>query len=132
MIDVVNQKAIIWRRPADEVGLEYEVAEIPAELQGALAAALRELIDAVSNKDDAIAEMVIEEKPDHSSTVQGGHPPLDLQDRDGSCAVRFGVQEKRRAVARGCRGRLPPSPLDVPPPKGIVPGSDQTVDVALR
>src|SRR5437762_7635613 len=62
MIDVVNQKAIIYD-DTDEVGLKYEVTEIPADLKEAAQAALAELIDAVSNKDDHIAELVIENKP---------------------------------------------------------------------
>ena len=62
VIDVVNQKAIVYDE-SDEVGLKYAVTDIPAELKDAAAAALAELIDAVSNKDDVIAEMVIENKP---------------------------------------------------------------------
>jgi elongation factor G len=64
LIDVVNQKAFVWG--AGDVGgegLNYEVKDIPAEHQERAKAALAELIDAVSNKDDTIAEMVIEEKP---------------------------------------------------------------------
>src|SRR6266404_5864734 len=62
VIDIVNQKAIVYD-PADEVGLKYELTEIPAELKDAAEAALSELIDAVSNKADTIAELVIENKP---------------------------------------------------------------------
>src|SRR5690348_17234462 len=62
VIDVVNQKAIAYDTN-DEVGLKYQITEIPAELKDSAAAALAELIDAVSNKDDVIAELVIEEKP---------------------------------------------------------------------
>src|SRR5207244_4149548 len=62
VIDVVNQKAIVYD-PNDEVGLKYEVTEIPADLKDSAATALAELIDAVSNKDDEIAELVIENKP---------------------------------------------------------------------
>src|SRR5579872_3003618 len=64
VIDIVNQKAIVWG-PGDIAfeGLNYEVKDIPAEHQERAKAALAELIDAVSNKDDAIAELVIEEKP---------------------------------------------------------------------
>src|SRR5689334_4911878 len=64
IIDVVNQKAVVWG-PGDVVneGLNYEIKEIPAEHQERAKAALAELIDAVSNKDDLIAELVIEEKP---------------------------------------------------------------------
>src|SRR5215475_728601 len=62
VIDVVNQKAIVYDMN-DEVGLKYEVTEIPDDLKESAKAALAELIDAVSNKDDTIAEMVIENKP---------------------------------------------------------------------
>src|SRR5574342_240000 len=55
VIDVVNQTAIWWGAGdvANE-GLNYEVKDIPAELKGKAQAALKELIEAVSNKDDAI------------------------------------------------------------------------------
>src|ERR1700739_1153260 len=64
VVDVVNQKAIVWG-PGDVVneGLKYEVKEIPAHPKEKEADALHDLIDAVSNKDDAIAELVLEEKP---------------------------------------------------------------------
>src|SRR5713226_591639 len=62
VIDVVNQKAVVYDEN-DEVGLKYEITDIPADLKDAAEAALAELIDAVSNKDDTIAEMVIENKP---------------------------------------------------------------------
>src|SRR5256712_4735534 len=62
VIDVVNQKAIVYD-DNDEVGLKYEITDIPAELKESAQAAYAELVDAVSNKDDAIAELVIENKP---------------------------------------------------------------------
>src|SRR6266404_3895468 len=62
VIDIVNQKAIVYDEN-DEVGLKYEITDIPSELKESSQAALAELIDAVSNKDDTIAELVIENKP---------------------------------------------------------------------
>src|SRR5208283_5203505 len=63
VIDVVNQKAVTWGAgEAVREGLQYEVTEIPAALQDDAQAALDELIDAVANKDDVIAELVIEER----------------------------------------------------------------------
>src|ERR1700747_352385 len=62
VIDIVNQKAIVYDEN-DEVGLKYQVTDIPAELKDSAQAALAELVDAVSNKDDTIAELVIENKP---------------------------------------------------------------------
>src|SRR5438045_2045945 len=62
VVDIVNQKAIVYD-DADEAGLKYETTDIPAELKDAAQAALTELTDAVSNKDDVVAELVIENKP---------------------------------------------------------------------
>src|SRR5579863_1616029 len=64
LIDVVNQKCF-WFGEGDVTneGLNYEVREIPAEHKERASQALEELIEAVSNKDDAIAELVLEEKP---------------------------------------------------------------------
>src|SRR2546425_7502117 len=62
VIDVVNQKAIFYDQN-DEVGLKYQVGEIPDEDKERARAARAELIDAISNKDDQIAELVIENKP---------------------------------------------------------------------
>src|SRR5256885_5228473 len=62
VIDVVNQKAIVYD-DTDEVGLKYQVTDIPAELKDSAEAAFAELVDAVSNKDDTIAELVIDNKP---------------------------------------------------------------------
>ena len=60
VIDLVNQKAIVWG-PGDVAneGLKYEITEIPDALKEKAKTALEELIDAVSNKDDAIAELVL-------------------------------------------------------------------------
>ena len=64
VIDVVNQKAVIWGEgDLTTEGLVYEVKDIPAEHKARAEAALAELIDAVSNKDDEIANLVLEEKP---------------------------------------------------------------------
>ena len=62
IIDVVNQKAIVYDS-ADDSGMKFEVTDIPAELRDYAKLALTELIEAVSDKDDAIAELVIHEKP---------------------------------------------------------------------
>jgi len=63
VIDVVNQKVVYWGPTEANEGLNYEIKDIPPEDQERAKAALAELIDAVSKQDDAIAEMVLEEKP---------------------------------------------------------------------
>src|SRR5689334_20318040 len=129
VIDVVNQKAIVYDSN-DEVGLKYQVTDIPAELKDSATAALAELIDAVSNKDDAIAELVIEEKPITPQVLKAAIRRLTCKIElipvlCGSAFKKRGVQPLVDAVVDYL-----PSPLDVPPPVGIVPDTtDQTVEV---
>ena len=129
VIDLVNQKAVVYD-PADEVGLKYSVIEIPAELKDSAQAALAELIDAVSNKDDVIAEMVINNKPITPKELKPAIRRLTCKIElvpvlCGSAFKKRGVQPLLDAVIDYL-----PSPLDVPPAVGIVPGSDQQAEVA--
>ena len=129
VIDLVNQKAIIYD-DADEVGLKYAVAEIPAELKDSAQAALAELIDAVSNKDDTIAEMVIENKPITPQILKAAIRRLTCKIElvpvlCGSAFKKRGVQPLVDAVVDYL-----PSPLDIPAAQGIAPDSLQKVEVA--
>src|SRR5690349_1666463 len=128
VIDVVNQKAIIYD-DADEVGLKYEVTDVPAELKDAAQGALAELIDAVSNKDDQIAELVIENKPITAKELKPAIRRLTCKIElvpvlCGSAFKKRGVQPLVDAVVDYL-----PSPIDVPPAVGIVPESSQQVEV---
>ncbi len=125
LIDVVNQKALIWGAGdvANE-GLKYEITDVPAEMKEEAASALRALIDAVSNKDDAIAEMVLEEKPISAPELKAAIRRLtcNLEMVPVMCGSAFkkkGVQPLVDAVIDYL-----PCPLDVPPAKGHVPGSE--------
>ena len=128
VIDVVNQKAIVYD-PNDETGLKYQVSDIPADLNDSAKAALAELIDAVSNKDDKIAELVIENKPIAPEVLKAAIRRLTCRIElvpvlCGSAFRKRGVQPLVDAVVDYL-----PSPLDVPPAFGIAPGTDATVEV---
>jgi elongation factor G len=128
VIDVVNQKAIVYD-PDDEYGLKYQITEIPDALKESAAAALAELIDAVSNKDDKVAELVIENKPVTAEVLKAAIRRLTCRIElvpvlCGSAFRKRGVQPLVDAVIDYL-----PSPLDVPSAVGIAPGSDTAVDV---
>ncbi len=128
VIDVVNQKAIIYDEK-DESGLKYEVTDIPDDLKEYAASTLAELIDAVSNKDDAIAEMVIDNKPITPELLKAAIRRLTCKIEMipvlcGSAFKKRGVQPLVDAVIDYL-----PSPLDVPPARGMIPGTDQEADV---
>ena len=130
VIDVVNQKAIVWG-PGDLTteGLKYEIKEIPADLKEKSAAALKELIEAVSNKDDAIAELVLEDKPIEPLVLKAAIRRLTCKIEMipvlcGSAFKKKGVQVLVDAVVDYL-----PSPLDVPPAEGLEPGTENVVHV---
>jgi elongation factor G len=130
VIDVVNQKAIIWGEgDLTNEGLKYEVTEIPAAHQERAQAALAELIDAVSNKDDSIAELVLEEKP---ITV----PVLKAAIRRLTCKIELipvlcGTAFKKKGIQVLIDAVVDylPSPLDIPPAQGMVPDTEDTLEV---
>jgi len=130
VIDVVNQKAIVWGAGdiASE-GLNYEVRDIPAEHQARAAAALKDLIEAVSNKDDAIAELVLEEKPIDAATLKAGIRRLTCKIE--MVPVLCGSAFKKKAVQVLVDAVVDylPGPLDVPGAEGLEPGTDKVVHV---
>jgi elongation factor G len=128
VIDVVNQKAVVYD-PSDEAGLKYSITDIPAELKESSQAALAELIDAVSNKDDLIAELVIENKPVTPQILKAAIRRLTCKLEmvpvlAGSAFRKRGVQPLVDAVVDYL-----PSPLDVPPAIGINAAGDGKVEV---
>jgi elongation factor G len=125
VIDVIDQKAIIYDIK-DEVGLKYSVTEIPVEDRERAKFALDELIDAVANKDDQIAELVIEEKPIDSVVLKRAIRRLTCINElvpvlCGSAFKKRGVQPLVDAVVDYL-----PSPLDVPPAVGQEPDSPES------
>ncbi|MBI3871096.1 MAG: elongation factor G [Verrucomicrobia bacterium] len=131
VIDIVNQKAISWG--SGEVvneGLKYDVKEIPEALKARSAAALAELIEAVSNKDDVIAELVLEEKPIAPEILKAAIRRLTCKIElvpvlCGSAFKKKGVQCLVDAVVDYL-----PSPMDIPAATGHVPGEDAKIEVA--
>ena len=130
VIDIVNQKAIIWGAgDLTTEGLNYDVREIPAELKDKAAAALLELIEAVSNKDDVIAELVLNEKPIDAPTLKAGIRRLTCKIE--LVPVLCGSAFKKKAVQVLVDAVVDylPSPLDVPGAVGHEPGTDTVVEV---
>jgi elongation factor G len=121
VIDVVNQKAIVYDE-SDELGRKYEVTEIPDELEERARMALTELIDAVSNKDDEIAEMVIEDQPIEPQVLKQAIRRLTCKNE--LVPVLCGSAFKKRAVQPLVDAVVDylPSPLDVPAARGQDPG----------
>src|SRR5665213_1227060 len=129
VIDVVNQKAVNWGPTEANEGLNYEVTEIPAEHKERAAKALADLIEAVSNKDDAIAELVLDEKPVDAATLKAAIRRLTCKIE--MVPVLCGSAFKKKAVQILVDAVVDylPSPLDVPGAEGLEPGTENKVMV---
>ena len=129
VIDVVNQKTIYWGPGEANEGLNYEIKEIAPEDKARAEAALAELIDAVSNKDDEIANLVLEEKPITA-------PMLKAAIRRLTCKIEIipvlcGSAFKKKAVQVLVDAVVDylPSPMDIPPAEGHELGTEVVVKV---
>jgi len=130
IIDVVSQKAILYD-PSDEMGLKYQVADISEEDQGRARFALAELIDGVANKDDEIAELVIEDKPIDPFVLKRAIRRLTCKIE--LVPVMCGSAFKKKAVQPLVDAVIDylPSPLDIPPAVGQdADDSESRIEVA--
>jgi elongation factor G len=122
VIDLVEMKAIVYK---DDLGQEFEVTEIPAELLEQAQEYHHRLIDAVSNFDDEVLEAYLEDESSVSpELIKRGIRIGTLSDEItpvllGSAFKNKGVQPLLDAVIDYL-----PSPLDVPAIHGLDPKTD--------
>jgi elongation factor G len=129
VIDIVNQKTIYWGPTEANEGLNYEIRDIAPADQERAKAALAELIDAVSNKDDEIASLVLEEKPITAPLLKAAIRRLTCKIEMvpvlcGSAFKKKGVQVLVDAVVDYL-----PGPLDIPCAEGLIPGTEDKIKV---
>src|SRR3954462_4418319 len=116
IIDLVGMKAITY---LDDLGKDVVEGEIPAAYADAAAAAREHLLNEVSDYDDELVELILEEAdiPDEKLVSAIRKATLDMSITPVLCGSSFknkGVQPLLDAVLDYL-----PSPLDVPPIKGV-------------
>ena len=123
VVDLIARKAILY--DDNTKGAQFEVSEIPNDLLQSAEHYRTEMIEALADIDDAIAEAYLEEgdvpEPMIREAIRKG--TLSLQIVPVLCGAAFknkGVQPLLDAVVDYL-----PSPADVPPIMGIVPGSNR-------
>ena len=129
IVDLINMKAIIY---TDELGKEFEVVEIPASHTDVAADAREHLLDEVSNYDDELVELILEEAEIPAAKLIAAirAATLDNQITPVLCGSSFknkGVQPLLDAVID-----FLPSPLDVPPVDGMEPVRGDEDRAAVR
>ncbi len=124
IIDLVTSKMIIYK---DDLGKEIEVTDIPEELKDEAELSRIEMIEAIAESNDDLMMAYLEgeeisaevlKEIIRQATVTGKVVPVLC----GSSYKNKGVQLLLDAIVDYL-----PSPLDIPPVIGVVPGSDQEV-----
>jgi elongation factor G len=132
IIDLVENHAIIYK---DDLGKEQEIAEIPDNLKAAAAEAREHLLNEVSDYDDELVELILEEAEIPVEKLKAAIRKATLSSQltpvlCGSAFKNKGVQPLLDAIIDYL-----PSPLDVPAIEGHAPArgsSNGDEEVILR
>ena len=119
VVDLVDMKARVWEIGADDLGAKWEDQDIPADLVDQATEYRAHLIEAISEHDETLLEKFIgEEEISHEEIVEGIRTAtLNGDITPVLCGTAFknkGVQLLLDAVVAYL-----PSPLDIPPVKGV-------------
>lgn len=125
IVDLVKMEAIIYE---DELGTVMDETEIPDELKDLAEEYREKLLEAVSEQDETILEKYLEgeeitEEEIHTAlrkgTINGDLVPVVC----GSSYKNKGIQPMLDAIVRYL-----PSPLDLPPVKGMALGTGEEIE----
>jgi elongation factor G len=125
--DVVNKKAIIYLDD-EKMGSNYIIEEIPAEAKDLVDNAYDELVSAIADLDEEIGMAFLEEQPITIPMLKAGIRRQTIANKfvpvvGGSAFKNKGVQYLVDAVIDYL-----PSPIDIPPAKGMDPDTLAPVD----
>ena len=126
VVDLITKEAIIWND--DDLGVSYEVVEIPDDLKDLVDEWRQKLVESVAEYDDNLLEKFFEDpdsitKEEMMSAIRKA--VIDMSFSPVLCGSAFknkGVQVLLDVVCSYL-----PSPLDLPPIIGLNPENDQEV-----
>jgi elongation factor G len=123
VVDIVRMRALTWRGET-KMGEDYEIEEIPADLQELAEQRHQELIERLADVDDAIAEKFLDGEELSAEELEAGIRQGVISNSFTAvvCGTSFknkGVQPLLDAVVKYL-----PSPQDVPAIDGFKPGDE--------
>ena len=126
-LDVLNKKAIIYLDD-EKMGSNYRVEEVPADLVDLVDSAYADLVSAIADLDDEIGMAFMEEQEITTVMLKAGIRRQTIANKfvpvvGGSAFKNKGVQYLVDAVIDYL-----PSPIDIPPAKGMDPDTLAPMD----
>ena len=125
IVDLVEMKADVYY---DDMGKDMRVEDIPDDMMELAQEYRTKLIDAVSDLDDEIMMLALDEKPVPTDLIRKAirHGTLENEFVPVVCGTSYknkGVQKLLDAIVD-----YMPAPTDVPAIKGTVPGKDEETE----
>ncbi|MFQ5844337.1 MAG: GTP-binding protein [Planctomycetota bacterium] len=119
VVDLVEERALLW--PSGGLGDTYDVGPVPTELATAAALGRQELVVAVGEVDERVAERYVHDEPVDAETLRAGLRRATLCGRAfpvlcGAALRNKGIQPLLDAVVAYL-----PAPDEVAPPRGLHP-----------
>lgn len=128
VIDMIENKALVWR---DDLGEKFEELEVPEDLKERVAVLREQLVEAACEQDDQLMEKYLGGETLTNDEIRKGlrKATLALQITPVFCGSAF----KKKGVQPLLDGVVAflPSPLDVPPVEGKDP-KDETKAIAVK
>jgi elongation factor G len=125
VVDLIKMKGVVW--VGDDLGAKFEYIDIPADLADKAKEYRTKLVETAVEMDDAAMEAYLDGKePDEDTLIKcirkGTITKAFVPVICGAAFKNKGVQPLLDAVVRYL-----PSPLDMPPVEGTLPGKDDKV-----
>ena len=129
IIDLIEMQAVVWKD--ESLGAMFEIQEIPEEYKAKVAEWRHKLLELVVEMDDTVMEAYLDGKEPDVATLKRliRKGTMNFKFVPVTCGAAFknkGVQTLLDAVVDYL-----PSPLDIPPVKGVKPGKE-AVEVERR
>ena len=125
VFDVIKKRLIVWDE--ERMGQRFQELPVPDEHQDEVEKAYQDLVEAVADLDEQIMERYLNEEGIESGMLHEAIRRACIELKGvpvfcGSALKNKGVQPVLDGIARYL-----PSPLDIPPVKGIDPGTGEEV-----
>jgi elongation factor G len=123
VVDLITMKAVVWED--ESLGAKFHEEEIPADLKDQANEYREKLLEAAADADEALMEKYLDGKPISEAELRAAirKATLALKIVPIVCGTAFrnkGVQPMLDAVVD-----FLPSPVDIPPVKGVIAGTDK-------
>jgi elongation factor G len=126
IIDLIKNVAVIYDENGSEAGFFEE--PIPSDLQGIAHEYREQMLESISDFDDHLMELFIDEKPIEESHIRSALRQATIAGK--ICPVMCGSAFKNKGVRRLLDAIVDflPSPMNVPPVVGVHPKTDAALE----